>query len=122
MFRKKYEFELSLDMMESTSDELLVVPDQSFTVREILSKFTSGVILPVNRVIHYDSDDGFDVDVDDHGVAFRSPDFDIVDADDIARDLRFAKEKKNLDPKPDPNLEPISEPNSEPNPESVNSE
>ena len=44
-FRNPYNFKLEAKDLENKKGKSLTVPDQSFTVQEILLKFTSGIPL-----------------------------------------------------------------------------
>lgn len=48
---------------EKNSGELLVVPDQSYTIPEIFEKFRRGIQLPLEREVSYSDTDDFD-DID----------------------------------------------------------
>lgn len=48
---------------EENSGELLVIPDQAYTIPEIFEKFRRGITLPLEREVSYSDTDDFD-DVD----------------------------------------------------------
>lgn len=67
------------------------VPDQSYTIRELLLKFTSGVMPPVSKNVHYE-----DEDFDQYSPT-NDLDFDLADATAMKYDLdqnrkRFEKD------------------------------
>lgn len=59
MFKTKYTFDHK-KRYEVLSDELLTAQDESFTIKEILDKFTSGQPLPIAHTPHYDDDPDYD--------------------------------------------------------------
>lgn len=63
---------------KSTVGPSLTVPDQSYTIREILEKFTRGIDPYLTKLPSYDDDD---ITVDDDLLPDRSPDSDLSDID-----------------------------------------
>ena len=55
------------------------VPGEAQTVRDLLSKFTAGMVMSVGRKVYYDQDDPEDPDFDRIDPSL-SPDYDLVDA------------------------------------------
>lgn len=68
----------------------MTVPDQSYTVRELLQKFTSGGMPDVAKVPQYEEDPDFD-DID----PTRLPDFDLADLTELQ--LELDQRKATLD-------------------------
>ena len=75
-FRNPYNFKLEAKDLENKEGKSLTVPDQSFTVQEILLKFTSGIPLNIGLEVEYEGDDPSFDDIDET----RQPDFDLADA------------------------------------------
>ncbi|WNK13894.1 MAG: hypothetical protein [Microvirus sp.] len=73
---------------EINSGELMVIPDQAYTIPEIFEKFRRGINLPLERDVYYTDTDDFD-DVD-----LRSTVKDPYDIDhDIVKDRLTRKQK-----------------------------
>lgn len=96
----KYDPDLSTEI---NSGELLVVPDQSYTIPEIIEKFTRGISLNIMREASYSDTDDFD-EVDE-----RSMIKDYTDIQESVERIRERKERKSKktskgeDGLPDPN-------------------
>lgn len=75
MFRTPYNFILNTRDMEANTGLSLTIPGQSYTVREILEKFTRGLAPRVSKNGVFEEDPSFDT-ID----ATQSPDFDLTDA------------------------------------------
>lgn len=73
---------------EENSGELIVVPDQSYSIPVLLDKFTRGLMPPVLRHGDYDEDqnEAFDVDSD-----VFTPD----DRSDVVNEMRDIQERIN---------------------------
>lgn len=71
--------------MEWNEEPSITIPDESFTVKEILERFTTGMPLSLSKQPIYDSEASFD-DIDET----RDPAFDLADAT-LARDLMNAE-------------------------------
>jgi len=63
---------------EENSGEVITVPYQSYTIREIFEKFGNGMPLPIGHNGNYDPDP--DIDNPD---PYRSPDFDLADLTEL---------------------------------------
>lgn len=80
---------------EETSDEVLVVPDQSYTVRELLESFTSNIPPSLNVYEDqglFDEDDEFGYD------PIGDRDFDLVDLQQLRAEIdeRIARQTAEL--------------------------
>ena len=66
------------------------VPDQSYTISEIITRFTGGILPNITRDVSYDDEPTFESDD-----ITRRPDFDIVDAMETLESLskKFETEK-----------------------------
>lgn len=73
---------------EINSGELMTVPDQSYTIQEILDKFTAGIPLNITQNGEYSDTDDFD-DVD-----MRSQIIDFTDIPEITEKRNFYKKSK----------------------------
>lgn len=76
--------------MEAVSSEIVTVPDQSFTMRELFERYQSGQSLSVHSYEpRYDDDEELD--------ETRSPNFDIIDAYDAIGEVDLQiKERQRL--------------------------
>lgn len=87
----------------------LTIPDQSYTLQDLLTKFTKGIAPPVMRKCSYDDEKKFGDTVD----PFNRLDVDIFEAHEIAeqvnlsqKELKTYRSKKPVDPpKPPDNQE-----------------
>lgn len=70
----------------------LTVPDQSFTIAEILEKHTQGIPLGILKQGSYSGTEDFD-DFDET----RRPDFDLVDAQDLTEQIGQVVESEEVD-------------------------
>lgn len=59
MFKTKYTFDHK-QRFETLTDEFLTAQDESFTIKEILEKFTSGQPLPIAHTAYYDDEPDYD--------------------------------------------------------------
>lgn len=125
MFITAYNFNniSSKVVQEKVSDEILVEPSESFTVRELIYRLAMG--MPVSSGLRSGDYPDTDQDFDDV-LPTEDPDFDLSDyatlRDDLAerdRQRNEAKEKayreklakeKTPDPAPDPAPDPIPNP------------
>lgn len=75
---------------EYTEGETETVPDQSYTISEIITRFTGGIMPSIGKQIRYDEDPTFD----SHDLNAR-PDYDLVDAFQDMKELsdRFLEER-----------------------------
>lgn len=66
------------------------IPDQSYTITEIITRFTGGILPNIQRNVSYDDDPSFDSDD-----ITKRPDFDLVDASEALSSLseKFEAEK-----------------------------
>lgn len=89
-------------------DESCTVPGQSYSIQEILRKFTNGTMPMVGKSVYYDGDPDFE-DFD----PTLSPDYDLVDAVEalaaLSANLR-GKHKEDLPDIPDSDDAPPSPP------------
>lgn len=77
---------------EVNSGEILLVEDQSYTIEEILEKFTKGIVIAVARDPQYsDSDDFNDVDL---GSQIK----DLTDVEDLVAERNERKRAKRVIP------------------------
>ena len=60
-------------------DESETVPNQTFTIQEIITRFTGGIMPNVNRHIEFDQEDLREENFDAIDLT-RRPDYDLVDA------------------------------------------
>lgn len=67
----------------------LTVPDMSYSIQELLDKFTTGIVPPVARNAQYDEDADFD-NYDET----RDGDFDLADATRLKQDLEERHQKR----------------------------
>lgn len=63
--RNRYGFTLEKKDMEFTRGKSLTVQDDSFTIKEILEKFTRGIDPMISKVGHFPDDDDPDYDDED---------------------------------------------------------
>lgn len=56
-YRKAIDYDYVLQKGEVNHSDSLTVPDESYSIRDILEKFTCGIAPPVMRNIEYDEDD-----------------------------------------------------------------
>ena len=64
---------------KSNIDKSETVPNQTFTIQEIITRFTGGIMPNVNRKISYDQEDLREENFDAIDPT-RRPDYDLVDA------------------------------------------
>ena len=81
---------------ENVIGESETIPDQSYTIEEIITRFTGGIMPTVNNRIFYDDDPDFD-----STDPTMRPDYDLVDAlADMEALSRQFEARKTDDPKP----------------------
>lgn len=121
MFVTAYNFSnvSSKVVQEEVSDEVLVEPSESFTVRELIYRLAMG--MPVSSGVRSGDYPDHDQDFDDV-LPTEDPDFDLSDYATLTGDLadrdrqrkldmeKAYKEKLEKDRKPDPDLDPVSDP------------
>lgn len=92
------------------------VPNQTFTIQEIITRFTGGIMPNVNRKIEYDQEDLKDPNFDLIDPT-RRPDYDLVDAiyDIEALTERFQERKREAESEANKSPKPIPD-NKEPKP------
>ena len=97
---------------EKVIGESETIPDQSYSIEEIISRFTGGIMPTVNNRVFYDDDPDFD-SID----PTMRPDYDLVDAlsDMDALSKQFeARKKKDDQPaeleQPEDKIAPEKEP------------
>jgi hypothetical protein len=86
---------------EKVIGESETIPDQSYSIEEIISRFTGGIMPTVNNRIFYDDDPDFD-SID----PTMRPDYDLVDAlsdmDALSRQFEARKKEDNEPALPEP--------------------
>lgn len=80
---EKYCFE------KANNDASETIPDQSYTISEIITRFTGGILPNIQRNVSFDDDPTFDSDD-----ITRRPDFDLVDASEALASLSEKFEAK----------------------------
>lgn len=81
---------------EKVIGESETIPDQSYTIEEIITRFTGGIVPTANNMLFYDDDPDFD-SID----PTMRPDYDLVDAlaDMEALSKQFeARKKEDYEP------------------------
>jgi len=111
--KPKYRIRTQLDFGQiyqgvANSGEILTVPDQSYTIEEILDRFTRGIALDINRNGQYSDTDSFD-DVDERSYLNDLTDMDEVQGSMAARRER-RKPKTDMQPAPTTKLAEESNP------------
>lgn len=81
-----FEFVLTSRHMESNSGEIITVPDDSFTMKELVAKFTKGLDMGVTRSVAYSSEDGSEVSFDSPDL-HRVRDMDLYDREEFSNAL-----------------------------------
>jgi len=71
--------------IETNREKSLTIPDQSYTVREILEKFTRGLPLDIEKGGQYDSPEDFEDNFEN-----------AIDITDVEEKLSFIKSKKRI--------------------------
>ena len=65
---------------EVNSSEVILIPDQSYSIQEIIDKFTRGVPLPLERNVQYADQDDLEQDFENDNIhPANQPDFDLSD-------------------------------------------
>ena len=92
------------------------VPNQTFTIQEIITRFTGGIMPNVNRKIEFDQEDPLNENFDAIDPT-RRPDYDLVDAIYDIENLteRFLERKREAEIEANKSPEPIPD-NNEPKP------
>lgn len=92
MFINRYNFDPKAKHVfeKSNTAPTETVPDQSYTISEIINRFTGGILPNIQRNVSFDEDPTFDSDD-----ITRRPDFDLVDASEALASLseKFEAEK-----------------------------
>ena len=119
-FATPYTYDFLLDRGEFFTEKSMTVPDQSYTIREILERFTSGIAPPLMRESSYDEDDY----ITDENIDYERNFEDITDAlsssadihrniqegkqraKELEREIKRRKVKPDPEPEPEPELEP----------------
>ena len=98
------EYELTDRSLEFPDSDTETLPDQSMSVREILTRFAQGTLPPV---VQYDG--GFDTnDPDDMNTdPTLDPDFDLTDADRLHAEIEARNAAQALLDKVDKTIKPI---------------
>lgn len=99
-YRTWYNYKLTEEDQEKNSGDLITIPDQAYTIKEILEKFTNGVLPDLTKLSGYpDEEPTFD-DTD----PIRDPAFDLADAtvllQEIAQKLETKTEVTPSEPQP----------------------
>lgn len=84
---------------EVNTAESETVPNQAFTVTEILQRFSNGTLPNIVQPVYYDDTDDFD-NID----PTQNPAFDIVDAENILKEInnnKIEREKNKYQNSPD---------------------
>lgn len=93
LFRLIYDGHV-VDPGEINSGEMVTQPGQSFTTREIYTRFLqTGRVLGEMRNVSYDSDNNDNVDFDSYDRT-QEPDFDLVDATEVKNMLTNSAEQR----------------------------
>ena len=97
-------FELTDRSFEFPDSDTETLPDQSMSVREILTRFAKGTLPPVVQFDGgYDTEDADDMDVD----PTLAPDFDLTDADRLNAEIEARKSAQALLNNVDKSIKPI---------------
>lgn len=92
MFINRYNFDPNAKHVfeKANTAPTETVPDQSYTIRDIINRFTGGILPNIQRNVSFDEDPTFDSDD-----ITRRPDFDLVDATEALASLseKFEAEK-----------------------------
>lgn len=92
MFINRYNFDSKANHVfeKANTAPTETVPDQSYTISEIINRFTGGILPNIQRNVSFDDDPTFDSDD-----ITRRPDFDLVDASEALASLseKFEAEK-----------------------------
>ena len=74
---------------ETNTGESKTVPNQAFTVREVLLRFNNGTLPNIVQPVYYDDTDDFD-NID----PTQNPAFDLVDAENILNEINNNKKER----------------------------
>ena len=117
-FTTAFTFSLEDDVpgyMEFNDEPSLTVPDQSYTIQELLDRHIAGTMPPVSQDVFYEDDPNFD-EIDPK----HTPDYDLSD---YSRDMEaISRRRKKKDPPtppvdpPKPSVEPLTPPVEPPTP------
>ena len=98
------DYELTDRSFEFPDSDTETLPDQSMSVREILSRFAQGTLPPVVQYDGgFDTDDPEDMEVD----PTLAPDFDLTDGDRLSAEIEARKAAQALLDKVDNTIKPI---------------
>ena len=75
-------------------ETVVTVPDQALSVRELINNFTVGQPIDGGKPVYYDEGEDFEDD------PTMRPDFDLVDAEELAEDIKAAREKAKPEEEP----------------------
>lgn len=89
-YKTWYNYKLNKEGMEKNGLPSETIPGQSYTIRELLEKFTHGVSPAVAKIPTYDPDQGFD-DVD----PTSAPDFDLADVTILLEDIKQKQSERS---------------------------
>lgn len=89
------------------SDEILVEPDQAYSIKELLIRAQNGTMPPLSDNYDYDDDVLGDEFNDD---PTRDPNFDFADANDLANNLHQSKRKTGHVPSVESDKQPTAAP------------
>lgn len=92
-FRDPYTFEMQESDFEYNTGELVVVPDESYTIPELFAKYAAGIDPENSFQPEYSDSEDFD-DVD---TQIYSPDLDLTDIDRFESELVSQKSKNASD-------------------------
>ena len=97
-------YELTDRSFEFPDSDTETLPDQSMSVREILTRFAQGTLPPVVQYDGgFDTDDPEDMEVD----PTLAPDFDLTDGDRLSAEIEARKAAQALLDKVDNTIKPI---------------
>ena len=111
-----YDYQSEICYEKPNIDKSETVPNQTFTIQEIITRFTGGIMPNVNRKIEFDQEDPRDENFDAIDPT-RRPDYDLVDAIYDIENLteRFLERKREAESEANKSPEPIPD-NKEPKP------
>lgn len=74
---------------EINTTESETIPNQAFTVTEVLLRFSQGTLPNIQQPVYYDDTDDFD-NID----PTQNPAFDLVDAENILKEINHNKQER----------------------------
>jgi len=80
--------------VEENSGEIVTVPDEAISVRDLLVRYSTGIAPAISRQTYYDSDTG-DVGFDDIDPT-DSPDFDLADVTALGEEILINNKVRNV--------------------------